>query len=130
MKASKHRPGCPQGGSLDVLLPRLNLGIPCQEEGPTQTDSGEEHVPVVSFATASPAQVCVLGGRRSKHIGLRGLQSSPTRHPLSLELASRAPSFTSDTCGQDLGKAHQAPLFIECPQCIGLKPNAELDYCT
>lgn len=77
MKASKHRPGCPQGGSLDVLLPRLNLGIPCQEEGHTQTDSGEEHVPVVSFAAASPAQVCDLQGRRSKHIG-----SAASRAPL------------------------------------------------
>lgn len=129
MKASKHRPGCPQGGSLDVLLPRLNLGTSCQEEGHTQTDSGEEHLHVVSFAAASPAQVCDLWGRQAKHICLLGLQSSITLHPLSLELASWDPSFTSDTRTQDLRKAHQAPLFIECPQCIGLKPNAELDYC-
>lgn len=129
MKASKHRPGCPQGGSLDVLLPRLNLG---------NTMSGRSHPSRLRRRTfacgqlrlTSPAQVCDLRSGQAKHIGLPASRAPlPFTHSL-LSLPPGIPALPQTHAAKGLGKAHQAPLFIECPQCIGLKPNAELDYCT
>lgn len=88
MKASKHRPGCPRGGSLDGLLPGLDLGIPCQEEGHTHTDSGKEHLHEVSFAAASRHRCVISGtGRPSMSASVASRASLPFR-PLPLELAS------------------------------------------
>lgn len=56
MKASKHRPVCPQGRSLHVLT-QIESGKPCQGEGRTLTHPGEEHLLVVGVTVASPTQV-------------------------------------------------------------------------
>lgn len=131
MKASKHRPVCPQGRSLYVLYP----------DGIWKTMSGRRSHPNqlrrVTFAcwryhgSKPNTRLYNLWVRQSEHIRLHGLQSSAALHHYLLQLLPGIPASSQTyTARIYLGKAHQAPLFIECSQCTGLKPNAELDYCT
>lgn len=130
MKASKHQPMCPKGGSPNVLLPWLNQGKLCQEEGHTLTDSPNNICMSQAPSKQADTEVYYSYARQSQQICLFGLPSSTILGSLSLELSSWDPSFVPDINSQNLWRAHQTPFFTECPQCIGLKSNAELDYCT
>jgi hypothetical protein len=132
LNEGKWTPGCPKGGSLYVLLRRLN------QEKLSGRKAHPNQLMGVTFAChrlhpSKPVHRCTTSvlGNLSKCASL-SFRAPPSiiLPSLFLELASEDPSSVSDTTSQTLGKAHQATLFIECPQCIGVKPNAELDYCT
>lgn len=74
---------------------------------------------------------CVISGpdRQSQRGSTHSVAFAPFI-PCLLGLPPKLPASFQAASSQKLGKAHQVPLFIECSQCIGLQPEAELDYCT
>lgn len=74
---------------------------------------------------------CVISGPGSQsQCGSTYSDALPFFIPCLLGLPPKIPASPQAASSQNLGKAHQAPLFIECSSCIGLQPKAELDYCT
>lgn len=121
---------CPQGGSLRALLPRLNQGKVCQEEDTPSPTHGRS----LCRSQALPRQGngrCIISGP-----GSQSKAASPHSMALPLFIPSllgwppEIPASPQAASSQNLGKALQAPSYVECSQCIGLQPNADLDYCT
>lgn len=121
---------CPSGGSLHALLPRLNQGKVCQEEDTPSPTHGRSLCRSQALPKQGNSRCIISGpGSQSKSAFSHSVALPPFIPSLS-GLPPEIPASSHAASSQNLGKAHQVPFYIECSQCIGLQPNADLDYCT
>lgn len=120
-----------KGTEMDLCAHRAEAFMHFYPDQIRENLSGRRH----ALANSCKRHLHVVGQRQvynfwasqSERICLHALRCFRTLHPVSWACFRRSQHHLRH---QDLGKAWKTPLFIECSQCIGLQPNAELDYCT